>query len=85
MTMLCGVLVKGVTKRSGSIALVSGISVGIMAFIVGQWVPQLRQMGPMFFITALTTIASLALGSRIKPDTKQEREEVEEFFRKISK
>jgi Na+/proline symporter len=85
MTMLCGVLVKGVTKRSGSIALVSGITVGIMAFIAGQWFPALRQMGPMFFITALTTIAALALGSRFKPDTEKERTEVEEFFERISK
>jgi Na+/proline symporter len=84
MTMLCGVLVKGVTKRAGSIALVSGIVVGITAFILGQWFPNLRQMGSMFFITALTTIAALAIGSRIKRDTPEEREKIESFFKRIS-
>jgi Na+/proline symporter len=84
MTMLCGVLVKSVTKRAGSIALVSGIAVGIASFIIGAWVPVLREMGSMFFITSLTTIFALVVGSIIKPDTSDERKKVEEFFKRIT-
>jgi Na+/proline symporter len=84
MTMLCGVLVKSVTKRAGSIALVSGIAVGIASFIIGAWAPVLREMGSMFFITSLTTIFALVVGSIIKPDTSDERKKVEEFFKRIT-
>ena len=84
MTMLCGVLVKSVSKRAGSIALVSGIAVGMAAFVAGIWFPGVRQMGPMFFITSATTILALALGSRLKPDSEQEREKINSFFKKIS-
>ena len=84
MTMLCGVLVKSVTKRAGSIALVSGIAVGIASFIIGAWVPVLREMGSMFFITSLTTIFALVVGSVIKPDTSDERKKIEEFFKRIT-
>jgi hypothetical protein len=76
--------VKSVSKRAGSIALVSGIAVGMAAFVAGIWFPGVRQMGPMFFITSATTILALALGSRFKPDSEQEREKINSFFKKIS-
>ncbi len=83
LTMLCGVLVRRFSKRAGLCGLASGIGVGIVAFIVGGWFPQLRSMGTMFSITCATTFAGLFLGTRFLPDSKAERDGVDDFFRQL--
>ena len=82
--MLCGVFVKNFSKRSGMTGLVGGIVVGLAIFVAGAWHPFLREMVWIFPLTAVATIAFLALGTIFFPDRPEEREEVEAFFRQIT-
>ena len=82
--MLCGVFVKNFSKRSGMTGLVGGIVVGLAIFVAGAWHPFLREMVWIFPLTAVATIAFLALGTIFFPDHPEEREEVEAFFRQIT-
>ena len=82
--MLCGVFVKNFSKRSGMTGLVGGIVVGLAIFVVGAWHPFLREMVWIFPLTAVATIAFLALGTISFSDRPEEREEVEAFFRQIT-
>ena len=83
ITMLVGILVRKFSKRAGLCGLVGGILVGMAAFIVGAWYPDIRAMGPMFSITCATTFVGLFLGTRFFPDSSAERTEVEDFFLQI--
>ena len=82
--MLCGVFVKGFSKRAGMAGLVGGIVVGLALFVAGAWHPFLREMVWIFPLTAIATLACLVLGTRCFPDKPAEREEVESFFRQIT-
>ena len=82
--MLCGVFVKNFSKRSGMTGLVGGIVVGLAIFVAGAWHPFLREMVWIFPLTAVATIAFLALGTIFFRDRPEEREEVEAFFRQIT-
>ena len=82
--MLCGVFVKSFSKRAGMTGLVGGIAVGLALFVAGGWHPFLREMVWIFPLTAISTIAFLAIGTALFPDSPEEREEVESFFRQIT-
>ena len=83
--MLCGIFVCRLSKRSGMVALVGGIAVGLCVFVVGgaKEYAYLREMVWVFPITAAATVALLAVGSKIFPDKAEERAEVDGFFDKI--
>ena len=82
--MLCGVFVKSFSKRAGMTGLVGGIAVGLALFVAGGCNPFLREMVWIFPLTAISTIAFLAIGTVVFPDSPEEREEVESFFRQIT-
>ena len=84
LPMLCGVFVKRFSKRSGMLALVGGIVVGVAVFVVGGWHPFLREMVWITPITASVTLLLLVAGTALFPDKPEEREEVEAFFRQIT-
>ena len=84
LPMLCGVFVKRFSKRSGMLALVGGIVVGVTVFAVGGWYPFLREMVWITPITASVTLLLLVAGTGLFPDKPEEREEVEAFFRQIT-
>lgn len=83
--MLCGVFVRGFSKRSGLCGLVGGIVVGLAIFAVGAnpSLSYLREMIWIFPATAIATVAFLALGSILFRDSEQERKEVDAFMDRI--
>lgn len=83
--MLCGVFVRGFSKRSGLCGLVGGIVVGLVIFAVGAnpSLSYLREMIWIFPATAIATVAFLALGSILFRDSEQERKEVDAFMDRI--
>ena len=81
--MLCGVFVKRFSRRSGLYGLVGGIAVGLALFAVGAAYPFLREMVWIFPMTAVATVAFLAFGTWLFPDTPEEREGVDGFFRQL--
>ena len=83
--MLCGVFVRRLSKRSGLMGLVGGIAVGLAVFCLGAKpeLAHLREMVWIFPMTAAATVAFLALGTRLFPDTPAEREGVDGFFRQL--
>ena len=83
--MLCGVFVRGFSKRSGLCGLVGGIAVGLALFAVGS-VPSLahwREMTWIFPATSAATVLFLFLGTRHFRDTPAERAEVDAFMDRI--
>ena len=84
LPMLCGVFVKRFSKRSGMLALVGGIVIGVAVFVVGGWHPFLREMVWITPITASVTLLLLVAGTGLFPDKPEERQEVEAFFRQIT-
>jgi Na+/proline symporter len=82
--MMAGVLFSKLSKRSGLTGLLGGITVGLAAFVAGVWYPVLRETIPMTWITTISTIVLLVIGSFVFPDTKEESEKVGEFFKKIN-
>ncbi len=83
--MLCGVFVRGFSKRSGLCGLVGGIAVGLALFALGS-APSLaywREMVWIFPSTAVATVAFMALGSLVLRDSAAERAEVESFMDRI--
>ena len=86
VTMLAGLIVRGISKRAGLVALIGGIAVGLVAFAVGgrEGLGYLREMTWMFPITLAATAVLLFAGTRLYPDRPEERAEIEGFFRKIS-
>lgn len=81
--MLAGVLVKQVSKRSGTLALTAGIVSGFILFIVGGSYPFLREMVWMLPLTSAITIITLAVGTHLFPDTPEERAGIEAFHERI--
>ena len=83
--MLCGVLVRGFSKRSGLCGLVGGVAVGLALFAVGS-VPSLahwREMTWIFPATSAATVLFLFLGTWLFRDTPAERAEVDAFMDRI--
>lgn len=84
--MLCGIMVKRFSKRSGLVGLVGGIIVGLTLFCLGAK-PELaywREMVWIFPATSLATILFLVLGTWKFPDNTEERAGVEAFFKQIN-
>ena len=81
--MLCGIFVKRFSRRAGLVGLVGGIAVGLAVFIAGAWHPFLREIVWIFPITSIATVAFLFAGTMALPDMRQERMEVEEFFKTL--
>ena len=82
--MLLGVFVKRFSKRSGMVALVGGIAVGLVLFVVGGRYPFLREMTWMLPLTGVVTIVLLFLGTKLFPDSDAERAQVEAFHRRVT-
>ena len=84
--MLCGVFVRRFSKRSGLMGLVGGIAAGLALFVIGAKpeLAHLREMTWIFPATAVATVAFLALGTWLFPDSEDERAGVEDFFRQIT-
>ena len=84
--MLCGVFVRGFSKRSGLCGLVGGIVVGLAIFAAGALpsLAHLREMVWIFPATSAATVLFLALGTRLFRDTPTERAQVEAFMARCS-
>jgi Na+/proline symporter len=83
--MVAGVVFRRLSKRSGITALSGGIAVGLVAFTVGAWYPSVRETIPMTWITTIATIALLAIGTKLFPDSRTEAGEIDAFFKNIEK
>jgi Na+/proline symporter len=81
--MICGILFRWLSKRSGLTALVGGIAIGLTAFAVGAWYPFLRETIPMTWITTIATIVLLVVASVLFPDREDESKQVDEFFKRL--
>ena len=84
--MLCGIFVRWFSKRSGLVGLVGGIAVGLAIFIAGAKpeLAYLREMIWIFPMTAVATIAFLALGTVILPDGAEDKKAVDSFMDRIA-
>jgi Na+/proline symporter len=84
--MLAGIFVRRLSKRSGMVALVGGIAVGLAVFIVGgvKEYSFLREMIWVFPITATATVLLLGVATFFMPDRAEERKEVDAFFNRIA-
>ena len=83
--MIAGVLFRRLSKRSGITSLVGGIAVGLTAFVMGAWYPDLRETIPMTWITSIATIVLLVVGTFLFRDTEEESKKLDEFFGRINK
>ena len=81
--MVAGILFRPLSKRAGMTALVGGIALGLLAFAAGARYHCLRETMPMTWFTSLSTVALLALGTRLFPDRADERAQVDAFFGRI--
>lgn len=81
--MLAGIFIRRLSCRSGIVALVGGIAVGLCVFALGARYAFLREMTWVFPITACATVALLAAGSVLFPDRRDEAARVDEFFKRL--
>ena len=81
--VLAGLLVKRFSRFSGFAGLSIGIGVGVTAFVVGAWVPCLREMIVMNCITTTATLLGMAWGTWCHPDLPIDGENKERFFEKL--
>lgn len=81
--VLAGLLVKRFSRFSGFAGLCIGIATGVLAFVVGHWIPCLREMIAMNCITTSATLLGMLWGTWWKPDSPSDRVEAEAFFRKL--
>ncbi len=84
LPMIAGILFRRLSKRSGMVALIGGIGIGLIAFGMGAWYPFLRETIPMTWLTSLATIALLLIGTWLFPDKPEETVEVDAFFKKLT-
>lgn len=84
--MLCGVFSRGLSRRSGICGLVGGISCGLAIFFTGAMpsLSYLREMVWCFPLTSAATVICLILGSKLLPDSPQDRAAVDAFMDRIS-
>ena len=78
--MLCGILVRRFSRRSGLCGLVGGIAVGLGLFAAGGAHPFLREMVWIFTLTSAATVAFLFVGTMLLPDSADERKEIEQWM-----
>ena len=80
--MLCGIFVRGLSRRSGIIALVGGIVVGLCVFAAGACpdLAFLREMVWCFPLTSAATVLFLVLGTALFRDSPEERATVDAFM-----
>jgi Na+/proline symporter len=83
--MLCGILVRRFSRRAGLCGLVGGIAVGLAIFVAGSApsLAYLREMVWIFPATSAATAAFLFLGTRLFPDTAEERAAVDAFMDRL--
>ena len=81
--MLAGLFVRRLTRRSGFVGLVGGMSVGLAVFAAGSAYPALREMKASFLITSLATVVFLVFGSWLLKDSAEGRKAVLDFHRRI--
>ena len=82
--VLAGLLVKRFSRFSGFAGLCVGIGAGVLAFVVGHWVPCLREMVVMNAITTVATLAGMAWGTWWRPDAPEDAADKEQFFRQLN-
>ena len=83
LPVVIGLLCRRVSRFAGFTGLVVGIGAGVSAFVIGHWVPCLREMIQMNAITTAATLAGMAWGTWRHPDTASERAEADLFFRQL--
>ena len=90
LPMIAGVLLRTISKRAGLLALVGGIAVGLVLFFAAPWlsahfagIPDMRGEVPMTWLTSVATVVLLLVGTRLFPDRRDERGEVDAFFAKL--
>ncbi len=83
--MLAGILTRRCSRRSGMCALIGGIAVGLVVFVVGARpeLAYLREMVWIFPITSVATVLLLIVGSALFRDGDADRRTVGEFFARI--
>ncbi|MBP5321535.1 MAG: hypothetical protein J6334_11165 [Kiritimatiellae bacterium] len=81
--MLAGLFIRRLSRRAGMVGLVTGIATGLAAFVAGARWPALREMIPMYCVTASATVLALAAGSWWLPDSEMDREAVRAFIDKL--
>jgi len=82
LPMLAGFVLRRLSRRAGFCGMAVGMTVSLVAFVVGGWYPQLREMTVMTPISFVATVVGLWVGTWTFRDTAEERRIVEEFFRK---
>ena len=85
--MLAGLFVRRLSRRAGMVGLVGGMCVGVTLFLASYAHSELaflREFEWCFPITAVATVAFLALGTWLFPDKPEERAEVDAFFKQLS-
>lgn len=83
--MLCGILVRKLSRRAGLCGLVGGIIVGLTLFIIGAnpACSFLREMIWIFPLTSFATFIFLIWGTRHFPDSTTDRAQVDAFMNRI--
>ncbi|MGN0834167.1 MAG: hypothetical protein ACI4RD_11050 [Kiritimatiellia bacterium] len=82
LPMLAGFVLRRLSRRAGFSGMLVGMAASLVAFAVGGWHPALREMTVMTPISFFATVVGLCAGTRLFPDTPEERAAVEAFFRK---
>ena len=81
--MIAGLFVRRLSRRSGLVGLVGGMSAGLALFALGSAHPELREMKPSFLVTSIATVAFLAVGSWLFRDRGEDSRVVDGFFRRL--
>ena len=81
--VLAGLLCRCCSRFSVFAGLCTGIGIGVFAFVVGHWVPCLREVIVMNVITTLSTLAGMAWGTWWRPDSPADAADKERFFRQL--
>ena len=84
LPMIAGVLFRFISKRAGMASLVGGIGIGLAAFAAGAWYPAIRGTIPMTWLTSVSTLVLLVIGTYVFPDRPEEKAEIDTFFKKLS-
>jgi Na+/proline symporter len=83
--VVVGLLSRRFSRFAGFAGLVVGIGAGVLAFVVGHWIPCLREMIQMNAITTTATLLGMIWGTLWHPDSAAEQEDKRAFFSRLEK
>ena len=83
--VVVGLLSRRFSRFAGFAGLVVGIGAGVLAFVVGHWIPCLREMIQMNAITTTATLLGMVWGTLWHPDSAAEQEDKRAFFSRLEK